>query len=184
MTFGWTQSFTGGPRLAPTRRTGYTFLVSGAVTLGLMLAWPVGFYWLMWLSLYLLFEGLNILQRRRTLLHCAQHGDWRWVVALGLGATTCGFFWEMWNYFSSPKWIYHTPGVQWLHIFEMPLLGYLGYIPFAWELCAIQNCLNPHFNISAGSEQHAVLTTATRCPSGRKSSLDAAGLATPLWINS
>jgi len=27
--------------------------------------------------------------------------------------------------------------VDFLHVFEMPLLGYLGYLPFAWELFAI-----------------------------------------------
>ena len=46
----------------------------------------------------------------------------------------CGFFWEMWNYWSYPKWIYHVPGVGFAHVFEMPLLGYLGYLPFAMEL--------------------------------------------------
>ena len=29
------------------------------------------------------------------------------------------------------------PGVGFLHIFEMPLLGYGGYLPFALELFAI-----------------------------------------------
>jgi hypothetical protein len=27
--------------------------------------------------------------------------------------------------------------VSFLHVFEMPLLGYLGYLPFALELCAL-----------------------------------------------
>ena len=48
-----------------------------------------------------------------------------------------GFFWEMWNYFSYPKWIYHVAWGGWFHIFEMPLLGYGGYLPFALELYAI-----------------------------------------------
>jgi len=29
--------------------------------------------------------------------------------------------------------------VNFLHIFEMPLLGYLGYIPFSLELFSIYN---------------------------------------------
>ncbi len=45
----------------------------------------------------------------------------------------------MWNYFSYPKWIYDTPMVNFLHVFEMPLLGYIGYIPFSLELFAIYN---------------------------------------------
>ena len=47
------------------------------------------------------------------------------------------FFWEMWNYYSYPKWIYHVAWGNWLHIFEMPLLGYGGYLPFAQELYAL-----------------------------------------------
>ena len=42
----------------------------------------------------------------------------------------------MWNYYALPKWIilYHTSGSE---IFEMPLLGYTGYLPFALELFAM-----------------------------------------------
>ncbi len=58
-------------------------------------------------------------------------------MALWLGVLVCGFFWEMWNYFSYPKWQYTVPGVSFLHIFEMPLLGYGGYLPFAMELHAL-----------------------------------------------
>ena len=29
-------------------------------------------------------------------------------------------------------------------IFEMPLLGYIGYLPFAWELYALRNFLSPN----------------------------------------
>ena len=57
---------------------------------------------------------------------------------LALGALVCGFFWEMWNYYSFPKWTYHTPGAEFLKIFEMPLLGYGGDIPFALELYALK----------------------------------------------
>ena len=46
----------------------------------------------------------------------------------------CGFFWEMWNYYAYPKWTYQVPFVDFLHIFEMPLLGFLGYLPFSMEL--------------------------------------------------
>jgi hypothetical protein len=40
-----------------------------------------------------------------------------------------GFFWEMWNYYSLPKWTYTVPYVGFWKVFEMPLLGYFGY-PF------------------------------------------------------
>ena len=39
--------------------------------------------------------------------------------------------------------MYHTPGVEFLYVFEMPLLGYLGYVPFAWELFSLHNLALP-----------------------------------------
>ena len=58
-------------------------------------------------------------------------------VALCVGALFCGFFWELWNFYSYPKWTYHTPGVGFWYIFEMPLIGDIGYLPFALELYAL-----------------------------------------------
>ena len=56
---------------------------------------------------------------------------------LALAGIVCGFFWEMWNFFALPKWCYTIPFVNFAKIFEMPFLGYGGYIPFAWELYAL-----------------------------------------------
>ena len=64
-------------------------------------------------------------------------------MALALGALVCGFFWELWNFYSYPKWTYHTPGVEFLHVFEMPLLGFLGYPPFGLELYALVHLIAP-----------------------------------------
>ncbi len=41
-----------------------------------------------------------------------------------------GFFWEMWNFYSIPKWIYTIPYVDFWKVFEMPILGFGGYLPF------------------------------------------------------
>ena len=68
-------------------------------------------------------------------------GDWRLVAAFAVGALVCGFFWEMWNYWAYPKWHYSIPFVQIIHIFEMPLLGYTGYLPFGLEVYAAYHFL-------------------------------------------
>jgi hypothetical protein len=57
-------------------------------------------------------------------------------VLLAISALLCGFFWEMWNYRSLAKWIYAVPYVNRFHLFEMPILGYAGYLPFGME-CAV-----------------------------------------------
>jgi hypothetical protein len=92
---------------------------------------------LTWVWLVLLVDPLNFLRGRASLLGQISRGDGRMVVALMVAAVICGFFWEMWNYFAMPKWYYTVPFVGSFKVFEMPLLGYSGYGPFAWELYAL-----------------------------------------------
>ncbi|MCF7668669.1 MAG: hypothetical protein K9N48_02715 [Verrucomicrobia bacterium] len=139
-TFKWTSKLAGmGPNIRMSKRLPHAFAATGIVMMALLLTWPRVFYPFVWLSVYFLVESINISTGRRNLVMHLAEGDWRPVIALSLGALLCGFFWELWNFYSYPKWIYHTPGTEFLHIFEMPLLGFLGYLPFAWELYAIRN---------------------------------------------
>jgi hypothetical protein len=139
----WMRRLATGPRLRSTPSLNQGMFLAGAVMLALTLMWPKVFYPFVWTSLVFLLEPVNYWLGRRHFLQDLERGDWRRVASLALGAVICGFFWEMWNYYSYPKWIYHTPGAQFLHIFEMPLLGYGGYIPFALELYALKNLLWP-----------------------------------------
>ncbi len=90
-----------------------------------------------WVWLVLIVDPLNYLRERPSLLAQAAQGDGRRLIALALGALVCGFFWEMWNSHAMPKWYYTVPFVGFGKVFEMPILGYFGYIPFAWELYAL-----------------------------------------------
>jgi hypothetical protein len=137
------ESLATGPRLRPTPALNRGMFLTGATMLALTLTWPKVFYPFVWTSLVFILEPLNCWLGRRHFLQKIERGDWRLVASLALGALICGFFWEMWNYYSYPKWIYHTPGAQFLHVFEMPLLGYGGYIPFALELWALKSLLSP-----------------------------------------
>lgn len=58
------------------------------------------------------------------------------VALWSLSGLSCGMLWELWNFYSQEKWIYTVPYVQRFHIFEMPLLGYVGYLPFGL-LCGL-----------------------------------------------
>jgi hypothetical protein len=126
-----------GPVICPNRPTTLAFFISGLLMFALMMAWPLYFFPFVWLSIYFILEPINVWLGHRTLANRTARGDWRPVITLWLGVLICGFFWEMWNFFSYPKWIYSVPWVDFLHIFEMPLLGYGGYLPFALELYAL-----------------------------------------------
>ena len=133
----WVQRIKPGPKIATDKRTTTAFFILGWLMLTAMLTWPKIFFPFLWMSIYFILEPLNVWLKNRSLADWTKNGDWRPVIALWLGVLLTAFFWEMWNYFSYPKWVYHVPWGNWLHIFEMPALGYGGYLPFALELYAI-----------------------------------------------
>ncbi|MGB3224194.1 MAG: hypothetical protein WBB23_15445 [Desulforhopalus sp.] len=91
---------------------------------------PEELFALLWLAPLLILVPLKHLAGKTTLFSAIAQGDWRPAISAALAALLCGFFWEMWNYHSLAKWIYSIPYVERFKIFEMPLLGYMGYLPF------------------------------------------------------
>ena len=70
------------------------------------------------------------------ILEDASKGDLTLVWSSAFATLLCGIFWEMWNLYSQAKWIYSTPALNGLYLFEMPLAGYAGYLPFG-VVCAL-----------------------------------------------
>jgi hypothetical protein len=140
---GWMRRLSDGPRLGPTPPVLLTMLCIGLTMLALSMIWPGYFYPFLWGSVFFLAEPINAWRGRPSLLGHLRSGDWRPTVALASGALVCGFFWELWNFYSYPKWTYSTPGVDFLHVFEMPLLGFVGYPSFGLELYALMCLIAP-----------------------------------------
>jgi hypothetical protein len=90
---------------------------------------------LVWVAPPALLISLAALRGEPHSLSGIASGDWRPAISAVLAALLCGFFWETWNFGSYAKWVYAIPYVDTLHVFEMPLLGYAGYLPFG-VLCA------------------------------------------------
>ena len=133
----WLRRLPRGPVVRPTGVTTWSFFIIGIAMFAAMMAWPKIFFPFAWMSLYFLLAPVNVWLGNRSLSEASAVRDWRPVVAIWLGTLVCGFFWEMWNWYSFPKWVYSIPWADWFHIFEMPLLGYLGYLPFGMELFAM-----------------------------------------------
>jgi hypothetical protein len=143
LTTKFVQRTANGPRVPRTQSMQIVYAVVGAAMLASMLIWPRHLYLFCWTSLVFLLEPLAERLGRRSFGDDLSRGDWRAWWALWLGGLCCGFFWEMWNIRSDPKWIYHVPGVDFGYVFEMPILGYLGYFPFAMELFLFANLCLP-----------------------------------------
>jgi len=96
---------------------------------------------LLWISPLLIIVSLQSILNEPHVFSHIPLGDWRLVLSSALAALICGFFWEMWNYYSFAKWKYNIPFLQRFHVFEMPILGYGGYLPFGIECSVISTML-------------------------------------------
>ena len=119
------------------RWTPLAALTTASGGLALIGIFPDQLFALLWVSPLIIIFSLGALAGQPTLLHRLKIGDWRPVVVPALAALVCGFFWEMWNFFSLARWTYTIPFVQRFHLFEMPILGYGGYLPFGLECMVV-----------------------------------------------
>ncbi len=110
-------------------------LVSSAGLAGIGV-WPNYLYSLLWISPFLIIVSLQTLMEERHILWDIGQGDWRLPISSAMAALFCGWFWEMWNFYSLAKWEYTVSFLNRYHVFEMPILGYAGYLPFGLE-CAV-----------------------------------------------
>ena len=88
---------------------------------------------LIWLGFILLLEPTNYRRGGWSLLRDWERGSAARLLALAASGLICGLLWEFWNYWAVTKWIYTVPLPLGPKVFEMPLGGYLGFIPFAVE---------------------------------------------------
>lgn len=86
---------------------------------------------LVWIGFAFLLEPLLYRSGKDSLLHDIEKGDLTRILNLLAAGLVCGFLWEAWNFWAQAKWIYTVPFFEELKLFEMPLLGFLGFPPFA-----------------------------------------------------
>lgn len=96
---------------------------------------------LVWVGYALLLEPVNERRGAPSWLKEAGRGDYRTLSSLLLSGLLCGVLWEFWNYWAVTRWTYTVPYGGEVKLFEMPLLGYLGFPPFALEAFAMYNFL-------------------------------------------
>ena len=86
-----------------------------------------------WLGFIFLLDPLNARAGDESIAADLRTGRSDRLINLFAAGVVCGIVWEFWNYWAGTKWIYAVPILPNLRIFEMPLLGYFGFPPFAVE---------------------------------------------------
>ena len=152
---------TGAPPSPPApRKASVPWIVIGAAMLiaPLLAPWPTKVYMfgLVWLGFILLADAINYRGRRPSILGDLSVGYRARLRALLEAGLICGFLWEFWNYWALAKWLYIFPIFENHTLFEMPVVGYLGFPPFAVEIFAMYTLstalLNlPRYDIGADS---------------------------------
>src|SRR5688572_1807298 len=124
-------------------------MVIGAAMLVLVLVFPKSCFSMTWGFAFFFVDPICFwLWRKapnhigRSLLGQLAAGDNTRFVALLLAGFFCGGLWEAWNINARTKWIYSVPYFDELKLGEMPLLGFLGFPPFALECYAMINLLS------------------------------------------
>jgi len=128
------------------KMTAWITLAISAAGLAGVGVWPDYLFALLWVSPLLIIVSLQALLEERHVLSDIATGDWRWVISSAFAALLCGLFWEMWNYGSLAKWQYSVPLVHRFQIFEMPVLGFAGYLPFGLECLVIGEIISRMFH--------------------------------------
>ncbi len=118
------------------------FWLSLSVVLGVLcvvvpplLPYPIAGYLFgfVWLGFFFLVDPLNMQLGAPSILRDWEEGQPGRTYALLLGGLVCGILWEFWNFWARTKWIYAVPILSEIKIFEMPVLGFLGFPLFAVE---------------------------------------------------
>ncbi|GGB23446.1 hypothetical protein [Puia dinghuensis] len=155
MAFEWYQLLCTFPGLAVKYKFGpkvvwplwvrMTILIVALAGLVASAFYPNDLFFIVWLSpLIILAIGLGMLGIWTPFISIKQRGDWSFLLVFAPTFLFQGFVLEGANWlsvkhlangeasgFNPAYWHYCIPYVNQMHIFEMPLLGYLGYIPFS-----------------------------------------------------
>jgi hypothetical protein len=131
-------------------------IIGFAAVIGPLIVPSVWLAPVIWLSFILLLDPLNALRGWPSITTDLARGDWRRLVSLLAAGLVCGLLWEFFNYWALSKWTYTVPYLGSVKIFEMPVLGFLGFPPFAIECWAmyifVRSLLSPRAPQTANSE--------------------------------
>jgi len=130
-------------------------MVGAAGATGPLLYPSAWFAPVIWLSFIFLFDPVNASRGQPSITNDLRHGDWRRLWSLLLSGLVGGVLWEFWNYWAISKWTYTVPFFGDVKIFEMPVLGFLGFPPFAVECWVmyifLRSLLQPSAPVTNGS---------------------------------
>jgi len=128
------------PKITVSSSLAWLFIVTGFAGLVIPLMLPqntAGYMFItVWLGWIFMLEPVNFYSGTESILKDLTFQNGGRLMSLFASGAVCGFLWEFWNFWAGSKWEYTVPFQINVRIFEMPLLGFLGFLPFALEYFA------------------------------------------------
>ena len=122
------------------KRILYCSIALGAIFLLVPIVFPSRYLAiLVWTGFIFLLDPINYLHGEKSIIKEIESGSLDMILSLFLSGLWCGLLWEFWNYWATGKWIYTVPILGHIKLFEMPVLGYLGFLIFAIEVYVMYN---------------------------------------------
>jgi hypothetical protein len=118
-------------RWRPAPRSLHLMSAVGGISLLSSLLVPRYCFPLVWIGFALLIEPFLYRSGGASLLRDIEKGELTRILSLLAAGLACGLLWELWNFWAQTKWIYTVPFFEKWKLFEMPLLGFLGFPAFA-----------------------------------------------------
>ena len=130
------------PSFSLSTRASFALQAVGVSMAALSVAFPTWFFPLVWGSVTLLVDPW-VYRRvpQRSLLGHLVAGRPGLVYRLLGGGLVIGLLWELFNWVARSRWIYTVPGLEELKLFEMPVLGFLGFPVLALDGWAVWQAL-------------------------------------------
>ncbi len=125
----------------PAAKPSFLFIAVGLALTLTPLIWPRYLFPAVWLGPIFLLDPLLEKVRIQSLSSNIFSGYRKRVWSLLLGGLLCGLMWEFWNFWAGSKWNYTVPFFNKWKVFEMPILGFLGFPPFALECWILYHLL-------------------------------------------
>ncbi len=110
---------------------------TGLIMLLACLFFPRYAFPLVWGGFVLLLEPINYRAGAPSLLRDWEAGRPGRTYRLLAAGAIAGLLWELWNFWAVARWSYTVPFVGEWKLFEMPVLGFLGFPLFALEAFAL-----------------------------------------------
>jgi len=102
---------------------------------------------LIWIGFLLLLDPLNYILGLPSFLKERGKGRVYQILSFFTAGYICGFLWEFWNWYAQAKWVYNVPFSPNVRIFQMPVVGFLGFGPFSLEMFCMYYFKRGIFNV-------------------------------------